>query len=146
MCFVLLQEVARLKGVQLADEVTTNLRGNDLALGNLAKNAATFPLSSPVAPPHQQQQQQQGEGEGRGMHGIRYLNGSGIQVSLDRRPQTKSRGYWLSLENVKKELVAWSEEHERPAGVMPIIEDIRKTGNYMLFHAITKYVGLHSPL
>ena len=45
------------------------------------------------------------------------------------------------MENLEKELVAWAEKHDRERGVMPLIQDIKRSGNYMIFHSITKYHG-----
>ena len=45
------------------------------------------------------------------------------------------------MENLEKELVAWAEKHDRERGVMPLIQDIKRSGDYMIFHSITKYHG-----
>ena len=134
-----LQEVADLKGTQLAHEIATNLKTNDIALGSLAKRATRFSDTSASSLGARGVRNNRNGGRQGGVH---YINSNGEAVLLDgRKPQTKSRGYWMNMENVKKELIAWSEDNNRTPGIMPIVEDIKNSGSYMIFHSITKYHG-----
>ncbi|QDZ25671.1 hypothetical protein HOP50_18g82130 [Chloropicon primus] len=103
-----LQETAVHRGVSLAEEVTENLRVNDLAIGQ---------------------------------EGAFARNPSLLRSLAARRQQSKHRGYWLDMDNVERELVAWVEKNDRSLGVMPLMQDIKDSGEYMLFHSITKYHG-----
>merc|ERR1711933_558852 len=103
-----LQEVADLKGTQLAHEIATNLKTNDIALGSLAKRATRFSDTSASSLGARGVRNNRNGGRQGGVH---YINSNGEAVLLDgRKPQTKSRGYWMNMENVKKELIAWSED------------------------------------
>ena len=133
-----LQEVSKLKGVGLVHETTMNLRRNEIGVGRLAKVSTTF--SKSLKSRHEEQHH--GVLSSRMRTGITsYINKNGVAISLERRPQSKSRGYWMNMENLKKELIAWSEQNNNRPATMPVIQDIKESGNYMLFHSITKYHG-----
>jgi protein-tyrosine-phosphatase len=133
-----LQEVSKLKGVGLVHEATMNLRTNEIGVGRLAKISTTFSKNARS----KQDFDQSPLLLSRMRTGITsYINKNGVAISLERRPQSKSRGYWMNKDNMKKELIAWSEQNNNSPATMPVIQDIKDSGNYMLFHSITKYHG-----
>ena len=132
-----LNEIATHKGIGLAEEAAANMRVNDIGLGSLASRL----LVDPAERAARERTAGAGAGGGGRSRGVQYINERGERVTLRWRPQRKVKGYWLCMENVKRELSLWCEEHGVPIGTMPLISDIKESGHYMIYHAISKYHG-----
>lgn len=76
-----------------------------------------------------------------GQEGAFARNTTLLRSLAARRQQSKQRGYWLDIENVERELSEWARRNARPEGIMPCLQDIKDSGDYMIFHAVTKYHG-----